>query len=128
MAAGDVVVQGDLIGIAKGDIDAEALPVELPGESALGAEPLASVLYSVVVDGRVLDIGIHFKGHEITEILPPCLLQLREQFDWRARHFQIDVLGCPGAFKPQFKYKSAFQQDGISKDSGNPCEEPIENQ
>lgn len=62
--------------ISKGDIDAEALSVELPGESTLGTKPQTFVPHSVVLDGRVLGIGIHFEGHEVTEILSARLLEI----------------------------------------------------
>ena len=61
--------------IAKRDIDAEALSIELPGESTLGAKPQTFVLHTVVLDGRVLGIGIHLEGHEVTEIKSTRLLK-----------------------------------------------------
>jgi len=58
---------------------------------------------------RVRGIGIHLEGHEVAQILLPRQLQAREQFGWRTRNFQIDVLGRSRAFKSQFEYQPAFE-------------------
>ncbi len=84
--AGEVeyVIRGDDVGlakdrIAKRDIDAEALTVELSGQAALGAEALAFVLHPIVFDDRMLGIGIHFEGHEVAEVLLACMLEGRKE-------------------------------------------------
>jgi hypothetical protein len=60
--------------IAEGDIDAKALPVELPRELALGAESEPDVLHAVGLNLGVVLVGADLEGHEVAEIAASNLL------------------------------------------------------
>jgi len=112
--------------VAEGDVDAEALPVELPSELALGAEAEPVVLHAVVLDGRMLFVRSDLEGHEIPEVAAACLLKLREDVVGRAEHAKVDVLRGSRALETKLEHEAAFQRCSISEHGNDACEEAVE--
>src|SRR6185437_7791294 len=66
------VVRSDNLGrpnnkVAKCDIDAEVLTVELASQATLRAKSQPLILHAVVLDCRLLWVAADFEGHEVAE-------------------------------------------------------------
>jgi hypothetical protein len=114
--------------IAKTNVDAEGLSIELAGQATSGAKAEAVVSHALVLDLGMVIVGTDLEGHEVTKVVTGGPLQPDEDVLRWARHPQIDVLRRARAREPELEHEAAFQDHGVTQRGCDAREEAVEHQ
>ncbi len=114
--------------IAKGDVHAERVAVELAGQPTRRPKSEPFVLPAVVLDLRVILVGRHLEGHEVAEVATARLLKTGEQLHWSAHYAQVHVLRAPRLSQAELEHEAALQCHRIAEDRDDSREEAVEHQ
>src|SRR5207302_8495980 len=89
--------------IREGDVDAEALAVDLAREPALSAIAEAVLPRAVEVHLGLLSVRLNFEGHEMAEVGSSRFLMAREGVRRRSVEAQGHVPRGPGSFDAELE-------------------------
>src|SRR5205807_3914555 len=114
--------------IREGDVDAEALAVDLAGEPALSAIAEAVLSRAVEVHLVLLSIRLNFEGHEIAELCPSGFLEARERVLRRSVETQVHVPCCPGSFEAELEHQASLEHRRFAEHARDARKEAIEHE
>ena len=114
--------------IREGDVNAEALAVDLARQLAFSSIAEAVVPPALKVHLGLLRVCLNLKVHEVAEVYSSGFLQPRQRVFRRADEAQVHVPRGPGSFEAKLEHQASLEHRRFAKDARHARKEAIEHE